>query len=93
MFGLFGFDPAAAQADEDGTVIIRAQMGSTLQAGFKAAAPAEVRTLMERLHADGVTIVERNDDAAYGGFKCLDPDGCDPDGRRIEVSGEPPRVR
>jgi len=48
---------------------------------------------MERLHADGVTIVERNDDAAYGGFKCLDPDGCDPDGRRIEVSGEPPRVR
>ena len=49
--------------------MIRAQMGSTLRAGFKAAAPAEVRTLMERLHADGVTIVERNDDAAYGGVQ------------------------
>jgi len=43
---------------------------------------------MERLQADGVTIVERNDDAAYVGFKCLDPDG-----HRIEVYWEPLRVR
>jgi len=42
---------------------------------------------MERLQADGVSIVERNDDPAYVGFKCLDPDG-----HRIEVYWEPLRV-
>ena len=100
----FGFDPATAQAYEDGTVIIRDADGfdlalhrvervepspAFLHAGFKAAASAEVRTLMERMQANnGVTIVERNDDAAYVGFKCLDPDG-----HRIEVYWEPLRVR
>ena len=43
-----------------------------------------MRTLLERLEADGVTIVERNDEAAYTAFKCLDPDG-----HRIEVYWEP----
>jgi hypothetical protein len=39
------------------------------------------------MEADGVTIVERNDEAAYVAFKCLDPDG-----HRIEVYWEPPPV-
>ena len=44
---------------------------------------------MERMEADGVIIVERNDEpAAYVAFKCLDPDG-----HRIEVYWEPPRVQ
>ena len=41
---------------------------------------------MKRMEADGVTIVERNDEAAYVAFKCLDPDG-----HRIEVYWEPRR--
>ena len=44
--------------------------------------------LMERMEADGVTIAERNDEAAYVAFKCLDPDG-----HRIEAYWEPPRSR
>ena len=43
---------------------------------------------MERMDADGITIVERNDEAAYVAFKCLDPDG-----HRIEVYWEPLRVQ
>jgi hypothetical protein len=57
-----------------------------LHAGFRAAAPADVRALMERMEADGITIVERNDEAAYVAFKRRDPDG-----HRIEVYWEPPR--
>jgi catechol 2,3-dioxygenase-like lactoylglutathione lyase family enzyme len=97
----FGFDPATAQEYEDGTVIIRDADGfdlalhpvghvepspAFLQAGFKAAGPAEVRALMDCMQADGVTITERNDEAACAAFKCLDPDG-----HRIEVYGEPRR--
>ena len=96
----FGFDPATAVRVADGTVIIRNEDGfdlalhpvthidpssAFLHAGFKAARPADVRTLLERLEADGITIVERNDEAAYTAFKCLDPDG-----HRIEVYWEPP---
>jgi len=33
-------------------------------------------------------IIERNDEADYTAFKCLDPDG-----HRIEVYWEPPRSR
>ena len=99
----FGFDPATAQEYEDGTVIIRNADGfdlalhrvghvepspAFLHAGFGAAAPADVRALMERMDADGVTIAERNDDAAWVAFKCLDPDG-----HRIEVCWEPLRSR
>ena len=51
-----------------------------LHAGFRAAQPADVRALTKRMEADGITIVERNDEAAYVAFKCLDPDG-----HRIEV--------
>jgi hypothetical protein len=46
-----------------------------------------VRTLLARVQADGVTTADRDDDPACKGFTCRDPDG-----RRIEVSGEPPRV-
>ena len=96
----FGFDPATVQEYADGTVIIRNADGfdlalravthiepspAFLHVGFKAAAPADVRTLMERMDADGITIVERNDEIAYTAFKCLDPDG-----HRIEVYWEPP---
>ena len=95
----FGFDPATAQEYADGTVIIRNADGfdlalhpvtriepspAFLHAGFRAAAPADVRALMERMDADGVTIVERDDEASYTGFKCLDPDG-----HRIEMYWEP----
>jgi hypothetical protein len=37
---------------------------------------------MERMDADGVTIVGRNDEPAYVAFKCLEPDG-----HRMEVGG------
>ncbi len=43
---------------------------------------------MERMEADGVTIVERNDEGGNLAFKCLDPDG-----HRIEVYWEPLRVQ
>jgi catechol 2,3-dioxygenase-like lactoylglutathione lyase family enzyme len=97
----FGFDLTTAQEYKDGTVIIRnadgfdlalhpvAHVGPSpafLHAGFQAAGPADVRALMDRMEADGVTIVERNDEAAYVAFKCLDPDG-----HRLEVYWEPPR--
>ena len=99
----FGFDAATAQEYEDGTVIIRNADGfdlalhpvghvepspAFLHAGFKAAEPADVRALLDRMETDGVTIAERNDEAAYVAFKCLDPDG-----HRIEVYWEPPRSR
>jgi catechol 2,3-dioxygenase-like lactoylglutathione lyase family enzyme len=58
-----------------------------LHAGFKAAEPAEVRALMDRMEADGTTIVER-DEAAHTAFKCFDPDG-----HQIEVYWEPPFSR
>jgi catechol 2,3-dioxygenase-like lactoylglutathione lyase family enzyme len=60
----FGFDPATAQEYPDGTVIIRNADGfdlalhpvehteplaTFLHAGFKAAGPAAVRTLMDRM--------------------------------------------
>ena len=95
----FGFDSSTAQAYPDGTVIIRNADGfdlalhptqhierlpAFLHVGFKAAEPADVRMLMERMEGDGIPIVERNDEAAYTGFKCLDPDG-----HRIEVYWEP----
>jgi catechol 2,3-dioxygenase-like lactoylglutathione lyase family enzyme len=99
----FGFKLATAQQYPDGTVIIRNADGfdlalhpvehieplpAFLHAGFKAAGPADVRTLMDRMETDGIPIVERDDEAAYTVFKCLDPDG-----HRIEVYWEPPFSR
>ena len=94
----FGFDPASAQEYPDGTVVIRNADGFDLalrpaehiqpppvflHSGFRAAEPQDVRALMERMEADGITIVERDDEAARTAFKCLDPDG-----HRIEVYWE-----
>jgi catechol 2,3-dioxygenase-like lactoylglutathione lyase family enzyme len=84
----FGFDPATAQTYEDGTVIIRDAAGfdlalhpseqvepspAFLHAGFRASTPHEVRMLLARMQADGVIIVERDEEPALVGFKCLDP--------------------
>jgi len=97
----FGFDPATAQEYPDGTVIIRNADGfdlalhpvrhvdsspAFLHAGFRAGTHSEVRTLLERMEADGVAIAERNDEVSYVAFKRLDPDG-----HRIEVYWEPQR--
>ncbi len=66
----FGFDPATGQKYADGTIIIRNADGfdlalrpvadsepppSFLHVGFKAAVPADVRALLERIEADGIT--------------------------------------
>jgi hypothetical protein len=45
-----------------------------------------VRTLLGRLRADDVPIVEECEESTYGGFKCLDPDG-----HRVEGYWEPAR--
>jgi catechol 2,3-dioxygenase-like lactoylglutathione lyase family enzyme len=68
----FGFDPATAREYPDGTVIIRNADGfdlalhpdeyiqppAFLHAGFSAAEPQDVRALIERMEADGITIVD-----------------------------------
>ncbi|GAT82993.1 glyoxalase/bleomycin resistance protein/dioxygenase [Streptomyces sp. F-3] len=97
----FGFDPASAQRYEDGTVIVRNAAGfdlalhtvpggigplpDFLHFGFRLPEPAQVRSLLDRLAADGVEIVERFDEPGHVSFKCLDPDG-----HRIEVYWEAP---
>jgi catechol 2,3-dioxygenase-like lactoylglutathione lyase family enzyme len=59
-----------------------------LHAGIKVTEPADVRAQMERVEADGVNIMERNDEAAYVAFKCRGPDG-----HRIEVYWVPLRLQ
>ena len=86
----FGFDPATAQRYEDGTVIIRNadsfdlalhQTGDLgipqpfLHFGFRRSHPDDVRALLARMEADGVEIVERDDEGAMVSFKCVDPAG------------------
>jgi len=44
-----------------------------LHAGFKAAVPADVRTLLDRIEADGITIVERDDEAVCTGVQVPRP--------------------
>jgi catechol 2,3-dioxygenase-like lactoylglutathione lyase family enzyme len=95
----FGFDLGSARTYPDGTVIIRdsddfdlalhraAEVGPTpefLHFGFRAATSDGVRALLARLDADGVPVVERDDEQEYVGFKCADPDG-----HRVEVYWEP----
>ena len=94
----FGFAQPAPRSTRTGLVIIRNADGLTLRCtqcsargpspaflhvGFKAAAQADLRALMERIEVDGITIVERNDEP-YTAFKCLDPDR-----HRIKVHREP----
>ena len=95
----FAFDPDSTQRYEDGTVIIRngdgfdlalhpgAQVGPLpefLHFGFRFDDPGEVRTLLARLRADDVPIIEEYDEPTYVAFKCLDPDG-----HRVECYWEP----
>jgi catechol 2,3-dioxygenase-like lactoylglutathione lyase family enzyme len=94
----FGFDPATAQAYDDGTVIVRnpdrfdltlhpttgdISAPEFLHFGFAMAGPEEVRRLEAKLRDAGVTIVERDEEPGLVSFKCLDPDGW-----RVEVYWE-----
>ncbi len=85
----FGFDAGPAQRYEDGVLIIRNAAGFDLALqtddeparprflhfGFRVGTPEEVRTLLARLRAAGIPVVEAEDGPAYVGLKCLDPDG------------------
>lgn len=90
-----GFDPATATGYPDGTTIIRNARGFDLALhptteppppvrflhfGFRVGAADHVRELRERLEADNVSIVERDEEPDFISFKCLDPDGW-----RVEV--------
>jgi catechol 2,3-dioxygenase-like lactoylglutathione lyase family enzyme len=94
----FGFDPRTATRYPDGTTIVRNRDGfdlalhpvsrreppeGFLHFGFRMAAPDRVHALRERLEADDVEIVERDDESDLVSFKCLDPDGW-----RVEVYWE-----
>lgn len=57
-----------------------------LHFGFRFDDPAEVRTLLARLQADDVQIIEEHEESTYVAFKCLDPNG-----HRIEGHWEPTR--
>ena len=97
----FGFDPATAQSYPDGTVIVRnadgfdlalhptvdetAPAATFLHFGFRLPDAGAVHALDRRLTADGVAVVERDDEPDLVSFKCLDPDGW-----RIEVYWERP---
>jgi len=52
--------------------------------GFGMPTPEAVRLLRARVLADGVELVEQEEEGDYVGFKCLDPDG-----HVVEVSWEP----
>ncbi len=86
----FGFVPDTAQGYEDGTVIVRNADGFDLALhqtdyvgtpqpflhfGFRLPRPEDVRALLIRMEANGVEIVERNDETDLVSFKCVDPDG------------------
>jgi catechol 2,3-dioxygenase-like lactoylglutathione lyase family enzyme len=94
----FGFDPATATRYPDGTTIVRnatgfdlalhpwsgdAQVPDFLHVGFRVDTPDEVQVVREQLEADGVQVVERDDEPDLVSFKCLDPDGW-----RVEVYWE-----
>jgi len=95
----FGFDPSTARAYPDGVVIVKDDDGFALALGqhdgaarapsfphfgFGMPTPEAVRLLRARVLADGVELVEDEEEGDYVGFKCLDPDG-----HVVEVSWEP----
>ena len=62
------------------------QVPSRSLAGRRLDRDAEaVRALRTRLEADGVPVIERDDEPELVSFKCLDPDGW-----RVEAYWEPP---
>lgn len=95
----FGFAPGSARRCADGTVILRngdgfdlalhpgAQVGPLpefLHFGFRLADPDDVRRLLARMRADGIEVIEEDDEPGYVAFKCADPDG-----HRVETYWEP----
>jgi catechol 2,3-dioxygenase-like lactoylglutathione lyase family enzyme len=100
--GYFGFDTATATRYPDGTTIVRdadgfdlalhdasdpAPHAGFLHFGFAVPDADQVHALRERMQADGVSIVERDDEPHLVSFKCLDPDGW-----RIEIYWEGPEI-
>jgi catechol 2,3-dioxygenase-like lactoylglutathione lyase family enzyme len=93
----FHFYTTTARTYPDGTVIVcnpdgfdlalhsgeTPRQSSFLHFGFALASPDDVHTLLARMSADGIQIVERDDEPDLVSFKCLDPDGW-----RIEVYWE-----
>lgn len=94
----FEFDPATARTFPDETVIVSDGDRFDLALHATADAPAPVgflhfgfampnadavRDMQTRLQADGVAIVEQDEEPGHVSFKCLDPDGW-----RIEVYWE-----
>jgi catechol 2,3-dioxygenase-like lactoylglutathione lyase family enzyme len=87
----FGFDGASAQRYPDGVLILRhaddgfslalgevdedVTLPPFLHIGFDLGAPEAVRALRDRLRADGVAVVEENEEELYVSCKCFDPDG------------------
>jgi catechol 2,3-dioxygenase-like lactoylglutathione lyase family enzyme len=95
----FGFDPTTATRYPDGTVIIRdaedfdlalhagdggVALPRFLHFGFRCRERDDVVALHGRLVADGVRIVELDDEPGLFSFKCVDPDGYP-----VEVYWEP----
>jgi catechol 2,3-dioxygenase-like lactoylglutathione lyase family enzyme len=95
----FGFDPSSARVYPDGVIIVKDAHGFALALGpddgpvrapgfphfgFGMTTSEDVAALRARVLADGVELVEDEDEADYVGFKCLDPDG-----HVVEVSWEP----
>jgi catechol 2,3-dioxygenase-like lactoylglutathione lyase family enzyme len=86
----FGFDAGARVAD-DGVLLLDngrgfvLALGETdepitlppfLHFGFEAAErPDDVRAFRDRLLADGIPLVEEQDEPGYVSVKCRDPDG------------------
>ena len=94
----FGFDPGTAQRYPDGTVIVRNADGFDLALhagqeagaaqpflhfGFRLPDPDGIRAALARMRADGVEVIEDDDEPDMVSFKCLDPDG-----HRVEVYWE-----
>jgi catechol 2,3-dioxygenase-like lactoylglutathione lyase family enzyme len=86
----FGFDAAPPRRYPDGVLMLHnadgfaLALGQTdgpirlppfLHFGVELPTPDDVRTLRDRLAADGVTIAEEWDEPDYVSVKCLDPDG------------------
>jgi catechol 2,3-dioxygenase-like lactoylglutathione lyase family enzyme len=86
----FGFDPGTARAYPDGTTIVRdadgfdlalhpsAEAGASssfLHFGFALPDADAVRALLATMRADGVPVVEVDEEPDLVSFKCLDPDG------------------
>jgi catechol 2,3-dioxygenase-like lactoylglutathione lyase family enzyme len=94
----FGFDRGPSSRYDDGTLIIRNERGFSLALhatdvvppghpfshfGFGMTSADEVRSMMEKIEAEGLEIVEVNEEVGYVSFKFLDPDGY-----KIEVGWE-----